>query len=110
MRSRILSLLFALPLLGLPLLLTDSGRGQDPIDLEPKTPRVDDGAVDGIEPLVRGPIHEAYAQPVDFRPEPGEPLPKPPPDPIPEIAPDLRPEGDNVHWIPGYWAWDPEAA
>ena len=32
-------------------------------------------------------------------------LPKPP-DPIPEEPPDQKPKGDNVQWIPGYWAWD----
>jgi hypothetical protein len=28
------------------------------------------------------------------------------PDPIEELPPDQKPEGNNVQWIPGYWAWD----
>jgi hypothetical protein len=54
----------------------------------------------------RGPVHEAYAQPDEQVVKPGVVVPKQPPDPIPEIPPDQRPEGDNVVWIPGYWAWD----
>jgi hypothetical protein len=34
-------------------------------------------------------------------------VPNQPPDPVPEEPPDARPQGDNVQWIPGYWAWDP---
>src|SRR5262249_52370215 len=26
--------------------------------------------------------------------------------PVPEVAPDQKPEGDNVQWLSGYWAWD----
>src|SRR5262249_14934551 len=35
---------------------------------------------------------------------------KKPPAPIDELPPDQKPEGVNVIWIPGYWAWDDEAA
>src|SRR5581483_726268 len=38
--------------------------------------------------------------------ESGPVVTKPPPDPIEEVAPDQKPEGDNVQWISGYWAWD----
>ena len=31
-----------------------------------------------------------------------------PPEPIEELPPELAPEGDNVTWISGYWAWDDE--
>ena len=27
---------------------------------------------------------------------------------MPEIPPEQRPDGDNVQWIPGHWAWDEE--
>ncbi len=54
----------------------------------------------------RGPVHEAFAEPVDENPQPGPVIAKKPPDPIPEVPPDQKPEGDNVQWIPGYWAWD----
>jgi hypothetical protein len=61
---------------------------------------------DGVEVMARGPVHEAYAEPVNARPGPGPVVPKQPPSPIAEEPPDQRPDGDNVRWIPGYWAWD----
>jgi hypothetical protein len=60
----------------------------------------------GVEVLTKGPVHEAYAAPVDVRPPPGPVVPKQPPDPIQEVPPDQKPEGDNVQWVPGYWSWD----
>ena len=33
-------------------------------------------------------------------------VPKQPPDPIQELPPDQKPSGQNIQWIPGYWAWD----
>ena len=41
-----------------------------------------------------------------FDPRPGPVVPKEPPPPVEELPPDQRPEGTNVQWIPGYWAWD----
>ncbi len=63
-------------------------------------------ADDGVSVQTRGPVHEAYAKPLDQKPQPGPVVPKKPPDPITEIPPDQKPEGDNVQWVPGYWAWD----
>jgi hypothetical protein len=60
----------------------------------------------GIDILQRGPVHEAYAQPIQKNPEPGPVITKRPPKPIEELPPDQKPEGDNVQWIKGYWAWD----
>jgi hypothetical protein len=60
------------------------------------------------EVLTRGPVPEAFAGVVSFNPEPGIVVTSGPPDPIEEIPPAERPEGDNVAWIPGYWAWDDE--
>jgi hypothetical protein len=62
----------------------------------------------GVEVLTRGPIHEAYAQPVEAKPAPGPIVPKAPPPPIEEQPPDQRPEGENVTWFNGYWAWNDE--
>jgi hypothetical protein len=62
----------------------------------------------GMQVLTRGPVHEAFAETVTFDPEPGVVVPKAPPDSIAEIPPEQTPEGDNVAWIPGYWAWDDE--
>ena len=62
----------------------------------------------GEQVLTRGPVHEAFAGIVTYTPEPGVVVTKLPPEPIEELPPDERPEGDNVAWIPGYWAWDDE--
>jgi hypothetical protein len=56
--------------------------------------------------LTRGPVHEAFAETVIFDPEPGIIVPDSPPAQIEERPPDQRPDGNNVSWIPGYWAWD----
>ena len=55
---------------------------------------------------MRGPVHEAFAEPISFDPEPGPLAPAAPPPPIDEFPPEYRPAGYNVQWIPGYWAWD----
>lgn len=60
----------------------------------------------GVEVLTRGPVHEAFAETIAFNPEPGIVVPAAPRDIIEEVPPDQRPEGANVTWIPGYWAWD----
>ncbi len=64
---------------------------------------------DGAEVLTRGPVHEAFAETIVFKPVQGLLVPKAPPEAIDEIPPDQRPDGANVTWIPGYWAWDEEA-
>ncbi|MFH1746149.1 MAG: YXWGXW repeat-containing protein [Planctomycetota bacterium] len=60
-----------------------------------------------VEIMGRGPIHEAFAAPVVFDPEPGLFVYSPPPESIEEMPPDERPEGNFV-WIGGYWSWDDE--
>jgi hypothetical protein len=66
-----------------------------------------DSSVEGVEELTRGPVHEAFAEPITGEEERFV-VPKPPPELIDEEPAELRPEGDNVIWIPGYWAWDPD--
>lgn len=61
---------------------------------------------EAVEPLGAGAVHEAFAEPVVFDPEPGETVAKEPPEPIEELPPDEKPEGESVTWIPGYWSWD----
>ncbi|RPI61104.1 MAG: hypothetical protein EHM48_06165, partial [Planctomycetaceae bacterium] len=56
--------------------------------------------------LTRGPIHEAFAQPVVFDDEPEFVITRRPPSPLDEIVPDERPQGRHITWIPGYWSWD----
>jgi hypothetical protein len=58
------------------------------------------------EELTRGMVHEAYAQPVVFNPEAGDVVREAPPEAIEELPPEEKPEGENIEWIPGYWAWD----
>lgn len=61
-----------------------------------------------MEVLTRGPIHEAFADvSVDETPS-GSIISRPVPEPINEIAPEIRPAGNQVDWIPGYWSWDEE--
>ena len=64
---------------------------------------------DGVEELTRGPVHEAFGQPVAFNPTAGVVAPKAPPEPVEELPPDQRPEGDHITWSSGYCAWDDEA-
>jgi hypothetical protein len=59
-----------------------------------------------VEQLTRGPIHEAFAEPIQLNPQAGPIISREPPPPIEEIPPDEKPDGDNVVWIPGYWQWD----
>jgi hypothetical protein len=72
---------------------------QDPPDQSQNEPS-------GPQVLTQGPIHEAFAEPVLFDPKPGPVVPKAPPAQLQELPPDQKPAGDNVQWIPGYWAWD----
>lgn len=60
----------------------------------------------GYEELTRGPVHEAFAETVNYNPEPGILVQTAPPEQIEEVPPDERPDGENVTWIPGYWGWD----
>ncbi len=61
---------------------------------------------EGVEVLTRGPVHEAFAEPIGADPEAGVIVEQQPPESIEEVPPDMKPEGDQVAWIPGYWAWD----
>lgn len=61
-----------------------------------------------VEVLTRGPVHEAFAAPVVYNPEPGIVVPRAPLPPIEEMPPSLRPADPRAVWIPGYWAWDDE--
>src|SRR5207237_10894809 len=80
----------------------------------PQPLRVANADVHGVEPpemkghhiLTRGMVHEAFAQPFELQSEPGPVVPKEPPPPVPKLPPAQRPEGDNVQFLPGYWAWD----
>lgn len=61
-----------------------------------------------VEYLTRGPLHEAFAEPYSADVDPSPFISAEPPASIDELPPEHRPEGKNVHWISGYWAWDEE--
>jgi len=103
MKARFLAIL-ALGLVGTGVLLV--GSTPAPSQQPPPPPA---GAAEDTEALARGPVHEAFAEPVDYRPQPGPVVEKQPPDAIDELPPDQKPDGNDVHWIPGYWAWDGES-
>ncbi len=60
----------------------------------------------GVEPLTSGPVHEAFAEPLDYNAAKPLVVSQEPPALIDEVPPDVKPEGTNVMWIPGYWGWD----
>lgn len=60
----------------------------------------------GVEVLTRGPVHEAFAEPVAYNPAQGAVISRHAPANIEEMPPEDKPEGENVQWIPGYWSWD----
>ena len=60
------------------------------------------------EVLTRGPVHEAFAEPVDLQFQAGLVAPTLPPANIVENPPADRPAGAQFVWIPGYWSWDSE--
>jgi hypothetical protein len=62
----------------------------------------------GVDVLTRGPVHEAFAETVTYNAEPGIVVSATPREIIEEVPPEYRPDGINVTWIPGYWAWDDE--
>jgi hypothetical protein len=71
--------------------------------------RQSDAPPNGVDVLTRGPVHEAFAEPTDPTPTATPVVPQQPSATVPELPPDVRPEGDNVVWIPGYWSWDDES-
>src|SRR4051812_38816089 len=69
-------------------------------------PPINPAPQQGVEVQARGPIHEAYAEPTEMRPQPSVIEPKQPPEPIDEIPSDQKPASDDAVWMPGYWSWD----
>ncbi len=60
------------------------------------------------EVLTRGPMNEAFAEPVELQVQAGLVVPTQPPDNIVENPPADKPAGSQFVWVPGYWAWDSE--
>lgn len=84
------------------IVMSQHARGQETAEL-PAAPLGE--SEQDVEILMRGPVHEAFAEPYVSDPEPGLVAPKQPPDPIEEI-PAEREDVEGLQWIPGYWAWD----
>lgn len=61
---------------------------------------------DDFDVLTRGPLHEAFASAHQSNPESSQSIVAAPPKLIDEVPPEYKPEGANVQWISGYWAWD----
>lgn len=81
------------------------------VDVNPSQPPPPVVAVPADSAFVvqaRGPVHEAFDEPVIFDPLPGIIVPQPPPQPLDEVPPNMAPVGNDVEWIPGYWALDEE--
>ncbi len=78
-----------------------AGQRPDPALAVPKPP---DPAGAGV--ITRGPIHEAFAEPVNSGAVTSLVVPKRPPQPIREEPADSRPADDNAVWNSGYWGWD----
>ena len=60
------------------------------------------------EVMARGPVHEAFAEPVSLQMQDGLVAPRPPPPDIEELPPAEKPVGDQYAWVSGYWSWDAE--
>lgn len=84
--------------------LLPQNQPQDPL----LGPDVKDALADDFDIQTRGPIHEAYAEIYEPNPKPGLLINKQPPKAIEEVPPEIKPEGQDILWISGYWAWDDE--
>ncbi|MCX5654411.1 MAG: YXWGXW repeat-containing protein [Planctomycetota bacterium] len=63
-----------------------------------------------VEVLTRGPMHEAFGEPIVYAAQTAMVISRPPPPPIQELPPDERPADPRIVWVPGYWAWDDDRA
>jgi hypothetical protein len=64
----------------------------------------------GYEVLLQGPVHEAFAAPIDIDLSDSARLySQAPPDSIDEQPPEDKPPDDGSVWIPGYWSWSDDA-
>ena len=86
-------------LLNPPLSTTDS---ETEIELQQEEPQTSPEP----EVLMRGPLHEAFAEAYLADPQPNPVIDQKPPADIKELPPEFRPEGKNIIWVAGYWSWD----
>jgi len=71
-------------------------------------PHVRDQREHAAEPLLHGPVHEAFAAPTIRESLAALTPPGLPPEPPTEIPPFVAPQGEPgaSRWIPGYWGWN----
>jgi hypothetical protein len=87
----------------------DAQLGDRPPPVGPGAAPVSPAAVGmATDVLTHGPLHEAFAEPVNTGKVASLIIPKRPPDAIGEVAPDAKPADEGAIWIAGYWTWDDE--
>lgn len=82
--------------------------GLGPIELPPTGLAPVELPENETDAYARGPVHEAFADVYEGNPTPSEIVTLQPPEAVDELPPEQAPTGENVQWIPGYWAWDVE--
>jgi hypothetical protein len=87
---------------------SDTASAQAPVPPQPQQAAApaDQQQLPDPEVLDKGPIHEAFAEPMALGQQEMEIINKQPPQPVNEIPPSEQPEGQSVEWIPGYWMFD----
>src|SRR5262245_13167553 len=63
---------------------------------------------DGVEPLARGPVHEAFVEFARTKLVGGPVIAKKPPALLEEMPPAEKPADEDTQWICGYWSFDEE--
>ncbi len=64
----------------------------------------------GYRPLMQGPVHEAFAAPIDSDLSDGvRVFDQAPPAAVDEQPPEAGPQDEGMKWIPGYWSWSEDA-
>src|SRR5262245_60840016 len=61
---------------------------------------------DGVEPLARGPVHEAFVEFARTKLVGGPVIAKKPPALLEEMPPAEKPADEDTQWICGYWSFD----
>jgi hypothetical protein len=85
----------------------DNASAQPPLPPQVAAPVQNaDNQMPDPEVLDKGPIHEAFAEPMSLSQQDLEIVSKQPPQPVNELPPAEQPEGKNVQWISGYWMFD----
>ncbi|HBC87231.1 MAG TPA: hypothetical protein DCZ94_09775 [Lentisphaeria bacterium] len=82
--------------------LTYKALGADAYDMDSPPPLP---AQEQPEILTKGPVHEAFASPVNLEDPEGIFVRVQPPENIEEAPPPDRPAGEQLTWVPGYWSW-----